>query len=474
MEKSLLITVLCLFGIPGDIAGSDLKISNEMLFVEGARDNRAMYAIVNVEWKNAWKNDQNHDAVWLFCKFLLGGDGYRHISLRQSGHELIHIAPEGLQVRVDVAEDGTGLFIMPATPHRGDVSLKIKIVIDPAPFLNFNTERAAFKVFGLEMAHVPAGAFFVGEADSAAAFRYAAFYQPGENGRYGGPLFVNSENELTVGKDLAYTPRQIIYQGDATGVIPKAFPKGYEGFYIMKYEISQGDYAAFLNSLSDGQTQLRSNFGGRAYYRMRGTIVFDGEKYTAAAPARPCNFLSWDDAMAFADWCALRPMTELEFEKACRGARKPLPNEFPWGNTDKLRVERRTDASGDLVHLGGKSESELSTKTAAGFGASPYWVMDLAGSLWERCITVGDSLGRSFKGTHGDGNISHFGFATNDDWPAGVSEAGGFGFRGGGFYHPDRAYHEFNPFSPVSYRPYGAWSGGNRTEAYGSRLVRRQ
>lgn len=137
-------------------------------------------------------------------------------------------------------------------------------------------------------------------------------------------------------------------------------------------------------------------------------------------------------------------------------------------------MERRTDASGDLVHLGGKSESELSTKTAAEFGASPYWVMDLAGSLWERCITVGDSLGRSFKGSHGDGNISSFGFATNDDWLAGVSETGGFGFRGGGFYHPDRAYHEFNPFSPVSYRPYGAWSGGNRTEAYGSRLVRRQ
>lgn len=168
MEKSLLITVLCLFGLLGDIAGSDLKISNEMLFVEGARDNRAMYAIVNVEWKNAWKNDQNHDAVWLFCKFLLGGDGYRHINLRQSGHELIHVAPVGLQVRVDVAEDGTGLFIMPATPHRGNVSLKIKIAIDPAPFMNFNTERAAFKVFGLEMAHVPAGAFFAGEADSAA------------------------------------------------------------------------------------------------------------------------------------------------------------------------------------------------------------------------------------------------------------------------------------------------------------------
>lgn len=226
MKKSLFATALCLFGLFNGLSGSDLKISNEMLFVEGARDNRAMYAVVNVEWKNAWKNDQNHDVVWLFCKFLLGGDGYRHINLRESGHEIVHVAPAGLQVRMDVPTDGTGLFIVPAAMHRGDVSLKIKIAIDPAPFTNFNTERAAFKVFGLEMVYVPTGAFFAGEADSAAAVRYAAFYQPGENGRYGGPLPVSSENELTVGKDLTYTPRQTIYQGDATGVIPKAFPEG--------------------------------------------------------------------------------------------------------------------------------------------------------------------------------------------------------------------------------------------------------
>ena len=46
--------------------------------------------------------------------------------------------------------------------------------------------------------------------------------------------------------------------------------------------------------------------------------------------------------------------------------------------------------------------------------------MDLAGSLWERCITVGDSTGRAFKGTHGHGTISYYGFGTNNDWPSGV------------------------------------------------------
>ena len=31
---------------------------------------------------------------------------------------------------------------------------------------------------------------------------------------------------------------------------------------------------------------------------------------------------------------------------------------------------------------------------------------------------------------------------------------------------------EFNPYSPIAYRRYGGWSGGNRKEAYGARFVR--
>ncbi len=43
---------------------------------------------------------------------------------------------------------------------------------------------------------------------------------------------------------------------------------------------------------------------------------------------------------------------------------------------------------------------------------------------------------------------------------------------GGGFYSYDRAYSEFNPHSPVAYRRFGAWVGGNRPMAYGSSFVR--
>ena len=43
--------------------------------------------------------------------------------------------------------------------------------------------------------------------------------------------------------------------------------------------------------------------------------------------------LSWPDLCAYADWAALRPMTELEYEKACRGPNNPVLGEYAWGNT---------------------------------------------------------------------------------------------------------------------------------------------
>ena len=58
--------------------------------------------------------------------------------------------------------------------------------------------------------------------------------------------------------------------------------------------------------------------------------------YTARLPFRTCNFLSWQDGYAYAGWAGLRPMTELEFEKACRGPLNPVPHEHAWGSTEMV------------------------------------------------------------------------------------------------------------------------------------------
>ena len=467
--KNLLFLLLLVFS--STVYCSNLKISEPVLY----RENDQAYAVLNIQWDNAWKNDTNHDAVWLFFKFLRGDRGNNHVKISQEGHEVAmnHIS-SGQVIAFDVPDDQMGVFISSDSKHRSPIHLTVKIFLDKQSFEKVDTRSAYFKAYAIEMVHIPAGPFYVGDVDSVSTL-FGGMFQSGSEGQFDGLYQVSDEkgsiNISTERGDLYYQNKSR-YSGDQKGSLGPDFPKGVQSFYIMKYEITHGQYAAFLNSISATASQSRVNFGGKDYYSKRGSIRIKDGTYVADFPNATCNYMSWDDAMAYADWSALRPMTELEFTKASRGPEKPMASAFPWGSNSKDGLQRAVNENGELVQLNGWDESKLNNSNKAIFGASYYWVMDLAGGLWERVVTIGDETGRAFKGTHGDGRISNYGYATNDDWPKGSTETEGFGFRGGGFYGYGRDYHEYNPFSPTSYRVYGAWSGGARSVAYGTRFVR--
>src|SRR5690606_31578628 len=69
-----------------------------------------------------------------------------------------------------------------------------------------------------------------------------------------------------------------------------------------------------------------------------------------------CNFLNWKDLLAYLDWAALRPMTELEYEKICRGAEPAVDDEFAWANDDVVL------ATSTAVNNAGEN-NEVSTVT---------------------------------------------------------------------------------------------------------------
>ena len=183
------------------------------------------------------------------------------------------------------------------------------------------------------------------------------------------------------------------------------------------------------------------------YHDNRGTIRKVDGVYVADKPDQPCNYMGWDDGIAYADWAGLRPMTEFEYTKACRGSNEPIENEYPWNTPEKVQVRRQVDASGNLVYLD-LEEANIHDGNRDLYGVSLYRVHDLAGSLWERMISIGHEDGRNFEGSHGDGTLSDEGKATNEDWPHGNQESGGYGFRGGGFYGYGREYHDFQSLEP--------------------------
>lgn len=300
---------------------------------------------------------------------------------------------------------------------------------------------------------------------------------------------------------------------------------------MMKYEISQDQYKDFLNCLTFVQQDTRTastpadplgtgalsiSNGNRngidiqtpgtastttpALYanNLDGDTNFnDGDDGQTIA----CNFLSWMDGAAYADWAGLRPMTELEFEKACRGDQIPVAEEFAWGtaniassaytlansgaaNEDIASKYSTTAGVGNAAYLttDGSIDGPLRVGIFAGnaantsdqrvrSGAGFYGNMELSGNLWERSVTIGNSAGRLFTGTLGDGLLSTSGNATNGDWPginAGeVTGAAGSGFRGGGWIIN-------TPDARVSDRINAANTDTSRSFNIGFRCVRRE
>jgi len=449
-----LFTAICLFiGIENGKA-NNISVSNPVLCNQ---NKGAKYTFVkfDLSWDNSWRTDVNWDAAWVFVKFKPdGSNAWQHASL--STNNSVHIVPGGdLEVGL-TGTNGVGVFIYRDSTGTGNVSYaKTQLRWNyGADGYEFQTgDKINISVQAIEMVYIPEGPFYLGSGGDETAHFYK---YPTTTDTYP----VNSEDAITVGitdGNLYYEPGG--YAGDGVGPISNAFPKGYDAFYCMKYEISQGQYTEFLNKLDGTQDGTRYP---DYYNSARYTITAPTTNHVAVVPDRACNQLNWADVSAYADWAALRLMTELEFEKACRGPETPVANEYAWGTNTIMADQSRT-----LSGAENGTETVINPSTAAGganygnkahissdagkgplrcgifatnncsrvaAGAGYYGVMELSGNVYERCVMVGDTDGRKFMGTHGDGVLDVGGNATgNTDWP---DSNYGAGCRGGGWYFP--------------------------------------
>jgi len=347
-------------------------------------------------------------------------------------------------------------------------------------------------VFAIEMVYVPQGAFYLG--DGSVTTVQGQF----EDGVSGNPFYLTSEAALTLGgggagslgnnnKGGMVTPSYEDFADASSKTLPAAFPKGFNAFYCMKYEITQGQYADFLNKLNLTQATARYM---SAYNTLYQSITGTHPTFAADAPDRPLMYTNYADHYGYLDWSGLRPMTELEYEKACRGSRGvgflPTPDEFAWGdvtlktgaytitnpglpNETINAVTTIGNAAYNLTnnsrpYRAGAIAASLATPNRIEAGATYYGIMEMAGNQWEYAIATGRPEGRVFDGSHGDGEIDATGMYNVTNWP---TSFWGLGLRGGG-------YDNLNSFLRTSSRYLGHYSATNtlRSYAFGGRGVK--
>lgn len=443
----------------------------------------------DISWDNSWNANvapANWDAVWVFIK-------YQDCNTRIWAHAgLSTVAGDhtaGSPLQVDTVTDGRGVFIRRSALGGGNIgatSITLKMTI-PAGTYNY-------KVFGIEMVNVPQGAYDLGDGAAASTFN---------------SISVNAAAQ-TAGLSAAAI-------GGAAVAAPATFPMGYNAVYCMKYEISQEQYVDFLNSLTYDQQAAHvvndpvgvagtyAMFAG--YYYRNGIRILTPGNNNAIPAVYACDAtagvenntndgqniamtnLSWSDLSAYLDWAALRPMTEMEFEKIARGPVGRVANEYAWGSTTINAVNNAATANNlqpnesyasilnGLCAYGLNSANTTygplrcgifatATSGRASSGAGYYGVMELSGNVWERVVSLGNASGAAFNGTLGDGTITALGLANQTTWPS-PTTAIGTGYKGG-------AWNTYGPYGyeQISNRSLSTTADATRQYSFGGRGVR--
>lgn len=453
----------------------NLAYSNNLVISGGVRNLPYTLNTVTftVTWDNSWNVaglPANHDAVWAFLKYRECGQSgeWNHALLSTTmadhvfGASVTYAKPILTTDKWGAAgAHNTGVLIKRSSLGTGTttgvVTLKITgasnaVVFDP-------TKDYDISIFGIEMVQVAAGSAYAGDGAGATyTFTQAGLSTP-----------VNFSSE--VGGQFVQT---MTAPGFGT-TVPALFPKGYDEFYCMKYEITQGQYADFLNNIGG----LAGNRYPNIVLSNMFNLINNSGSYTAAVGGvgdctdRACNFLSANDVLTYLDWAALRPMTEFEYEKACRGASGYQMNDYAWAGTAASIVECQNvsgatsgvevcsnlnancnynsvnsiigaggsgfGAGGSLGPVGVGIFARDATLTRASTGATYGGIMEMTGNVSEFTIEPFTAQWAwaeppsAFTGIWGDGQLSVTGLYNVTNWPL---QTDLIARRGGSFLTP--------------------------------------
>lgn len=467
-----LIALLFAFGMLR-VQANNINVANIALVNQNTSaglNNAANHTFVQFDltWDNSWRNSagpSNWDAAWVFVKFqVFGSPSWEHATLSATDADHTITNNNGVSMTINAAQNGRGVIVHRAGNGNGSVNLQgVRLRWNyRSGNVVHDTANVTVRVFAIEMVYIPEGEFFVGDGTLTTPSPSSGAYRINNVGN-NRPYKVVNESALTLiqnnitggGANQLFDPL-VSTTSAGTWQIPAAFPKGFAAFYVAKYELTVRQYVDFFNTLRTDITTAKNNRNISGSQPTRSTFTWNTSPLTDATTGtvtgdRAQGGFSVEDAFTYADWAGLRILTDLEYEKVCRGTDRtgaspgiavyPVNGEFAWGeNANSSSVT----STSHLVNDGTVSENIASAQpnmnVNTGFSSGPlrvgifaaknpssnqrrltggtyYGVMEMTGNL-EEYVYYGTnnntfipsnctgSTSDIYDGRHGDGNIN--------------------------------------------------------------------
>ena len=491
-------------------SANNIRISGTVQVSQGTGD--TLVLSFPLQWDNSWRDQFNWDAAWVFLKYKSGAGAWNHVNLCAGGHRLVNGSGQPVPFSYMPGMTGSnsvGLFIYRNTLEAGntpEITCQVKCLKSSLGGLTaeqFQNHNAFILAQAVEMVYVPYGVYALG--DGRCSNRFAGSSD-------GSPVWVDNEALMNASSQVKVYPVTNNTVGSAL-TIAANYPKGYKGFYMMKYEVSQEQWVYFLNTLTYAQQQERIPglsglkrgeyiFGNKSTPDNRNGILVNGvseggnpvifannlnnnQVYSEDGDGKTiaCNYLSPSDMIAYCSWAGLRPMSEMEYEKASRTLypEEPPKGGYAW-NTTALNnglsgvsnggTRREGPQGTGNVNSGGGNWKQgpvrngifaTGSSTQESAGATFWGAMELSGNVREMCYNIGGNS--SFDGTvTGDGTYN------TTKWSATPSY---IGVRGGSFAGADSLLRtsdrtEVNYFSALTVNTHDSTVGFRGVRPIGS------
>ena len=155
-----------------------------------------------------------------------------------------------------------------------------------------------------------------------------------------------------------------------------------DGFWMMRYPVTNGQYRQFIEAggYADEKWWTAAGWAERQEAGWREPRYWKDSQWNGAE--QPVVGVSWYEAVAFCQWASeitgreIRLPTEAEWEKAARGTDG---REYPWGNEQPNK---------ELCNFGGYEGQTTPVGTYSPMGDSPYGCTDMAGNVYDWCVTL--------------------------------------------------------------------------------------